>query len=117
MIGFKRAGGGPHDPAPSSYRVESAVCCVRGHKLLPFYRSTLPELEHEGVMYDRSRLARRATLTGAGPGWRLIHLRCGHCTAHVEVNRERIEARLAAMWAPYATRRERVIWDPPAPPD
>jgi hypothetical protein len=116
MTGFKRAGEGMHDPAPSSFRVEITVCCPRGHKLLPFYRSTLPEHEHEGVMYDRGRLARGATMTGAdheGQEWRKIHLKCGHCGRPVEVNRVKLETRLAEMWALNARKRERVVWDSP----
>jgi hypothetical protein len=111
--GFRQASGGMHDPAPFSFRVEITVCCPRGHKLLPFYRSTLPDREHEGVMYDRDRLGRGVTLTGTGPEWDQIRLRCGQCPADVRVSRERLETRLAAMWAPNAKHRERVTWDPP----
>jgi hypothetical protein len=120
VSGFKKASGGMRDPAPSSFRVEITVCCTRGHRLLPFSRSTLPDRENEGVVYDRSRLGRGATLTGTGPQWRQIRLRCGQCPGNrgdVRVSREKLEARLAAMWAPYAKRRERFIWDPPEPPD
>jgi hypothetical protein len=116
--GFKRAGGGPHDPAPVSFRVEITVLCPRGHSLVPFYRSTLPEREHEGVTYDLGRLLRNgATMTGAGPQWRVIRLRCGKCPADVQVSRAKLEERLAAMWAPHAKHRERVVWDSPDPPD
>jgi hypothetical protein len=111
--GHKRADGAMHDPAPWSYRVEITVCCPRGHKLLPFSRSTLPDREHEGVVYDLGRLGRGATVTGTGPQWQQIRLRCGQCRADVRVSRERLEARLAGRWAPYAKHRERVIWDSP----
>jgi hypothetical protein len=111
VSGFKQAAGGMHDPAPSSFRIEITVCCPRDHKLLPFYRSTLPHLEHEGVTYDLSRLARGATLTSIGGDWRVIRLRCGHCPADVRVDRSRLEAMLAARWKPYAKHRERVAWD------
>jgi hypothetical protein len=113
VSGFKKASGGMHDPAPSAFRVEITVCCPRGHRLLPFSRSTLPDRLNEGVMYDRSRLGRSVTLTGAGPGWQRLRLRCGQCPADVQVSRERLEAALAALWAPYARHRERRIWDPP----
>ena len=113
MSGFRQAGGGQHDPAPGSYRVDITVCCPRHHKLVTFSRSTLPGRENNGVTYDRGRLGRGATLAGAGPEWRQIRLRCGQCPADVRVSRERLEARLAAMWAPYAKRRERVVWDSP----
>ena len=82
--------------------------------MLPFHRSTLPEREHEGVMYDRDRLGRSVTLTGTGQDWCQMHLQCRRCPYSVQVSRERIESRLAAMWAPYAKRQERVVWDAPA---
>jgi hypothetical protein len=113
VTGYTHAGKGQRDPSPFSFRVEITVCCPRGHALLPFYRLTLPELEHEGVTYDQGRLGRGATLTGEGEDWHLIRLRCGQCPADVRVNRAKLEARLAALWAPNAKHRERVIWDPP----
>jgi hypothetical protein len=122
VSGFKQAAGGMHDPAPSSFRVEITVCCPRGHKLLPFYRSTLPHLEDEGVSYDRGRLGRFAELSGAdygGQDWRRIILRChapgpaGTCRYRVEILRERMEEDLGKLWAPWAKHRERVIWDSP----
>jgi hypothetical protein len=36
-------------PLPTmAYRVEIVVCCPRGHKLLPFHRITVPDLD-DGV--------------------------------------------------------------------
>ena len=115
MSGYRRPDGGKPDPAPFSYRVEIVIVCREDHVIVPFYRLTLPGYEHEGVMYDRDRIARGATLDGAGPDWDLIGLRCG-CGYRVRVSRKALEARLAAMWAPGARRTERVTWDSPDPP-
>jgi hypothetical protein len=61
VSGYVQAAGGRRDPASFSYRVEITVCCMRDHALLPFYRLTLPEREHEGVTYDKGRLGRVLT--------------------------------------------------------
>jgi len=108
---YKRADGGPHDPAPWSYRVEAVVCCPRHGDMLAFHRLTLPGFEHEGVSYDRGSVGKSATLTPDGPGWRRVYVGCTHCRYRVPISRRRLEAELAAMWAPYATRREAKVWD------
>jgi hypothetical protein len=113
VSGYKQAAGGAHDPPPWTFRVEVTICCPRGHKLVTFHRSTLPDREHEGVMYDPGTIGRDATLTGEGEDWDQICLKCGRCPARPEISRTRLEARLAAMWAPYAQASERVIWDAP----
>jgi hypothetical protein len=111
--GYKRADGGMHDPPPDSFRVEIIICDPRGHTLMPFSRSTLPEREHEGVTYERGRVDRSATLTGDGPDWRRMYVGCTRCPYRVPIPRARLEAALDAMWAPYAVASVRVVWDAP----
>ena len=103
-----------------AYRVEIVVCCPRGHKLLPFHRITVPELD-DGVAYEANKRGRFSRLSGTdyrGREWHRIHLRCDtplptgqRCQAHVEINRDRVERKLANMWAPMTRRVERVVWD------
>ena len=46
-------------PLPTmAYRVEIVVCCPRGHKLLPFHRITVPDLEMASLVSVVSFTAR-----------------------------------------------------------
>jgi len=110
---YKRADRGPRDPVPWTFRVELTVPCPRGHALMAFHRLTLPGYEHEGVMFDGGRVGKSVIMTADGDDWAKIRLHCMRCPASVEVRRDRLEAELAAMWAPLATRRERKVWDAP----
>lgn len=110
---YKRADGGPVDPVLWAYRVEIILCCPRHGDMLAFHRLTLPGYEHEPVMYDRGMLGKSATLAVVGQDWAWMEVGCTHCRYHVQVNRQRLEAAIAALWAPLATRRDSRVWDSP----
>lgn len=112
---------GQHGISQKAYKVERTIQCNRGHKLMTFYRSTLPTKKEEGVI--QGKLRKHAKVVGqdfAGQEWSRIVLVCSvrlpdHrvCGARLQVSRARLEQELEGMWEPYA-RAERVApWDAP----
>jgi len=116
--------------ADADYRIEVTIECPRGHKLIRFSRSTLPEyLDQHEVFPDMDRKWGKFVSVGGldargrGAMEARVRLLCetplptgGRCGSDVQIRVERLEEYVESLWAPYRILRLRWRWDDaPAP--